>query len=545
MADPNPQHMLEEINNNIVTGDALKARLVLSELAAVDDGWQRKILYALSKGQPEFVVPQLLILLKEQPELAAALPTREMLAAIFSSWPEQFSHFLTLPKLEGRRSLISLTGELRAKKAAPILLDALAHSPDDEEILAILAALGEIGDESALNTLTDFLYAANRPMILKAVEALGRIATPSAIQQLARRMGTDHELDLLILKIFARIQDDTSLAQLNEALRSPFADTRVFAKQQLTRIGGSALPFLLPNLREQHDDLLIHTLNVLGDIGDAQAIDPIRRLLDGLPTNPNVRFAAYEALALLPVRKGAYTLTAGLTDSEEHVCIAAARAAERNFSPGLLVGIKNLLAGQGGEALQISKTIIDAQARRLFLGLITDETFRRLALHYLLRAHRDVRDWHAALLNQAGQADLARRIVGGNDQAARPKVVAVDDSRMILNIYKSTLYELGYEPVLFEFPVSALNWLRAEQALMVLTDLNMPEMTGVRLTEKVREIYPAEQLPVIMVTTQNEATDNEAAQAAGVNRILQKPFNKESLGAAISETLAGLTRANR
>ena len=541
----NPQHMLEEIENNIVTGDALKARLVLSHLAMVDEDWQREILRALSKGKAGFVAPQLLTLLAEQPELCARQPmVRENFIFTLSSWPETIAPLLAQANPANRQQFIRLVSETRTKGAAPALLDLLARASGDDEILIILDALGRIGDPKALNVLTDFIYAANRRIIMKAIEALGRLATPEALEQLARRMGTDNELDLMILRIFAATKDDFSLARLNEALRSPFAQARTFAKQQLTRAGAPALPLLVGNLASQDSDLLIHSLNVLGDIGDERAIAPIRGLLTSLPVNANVRFAAYEALALLPVRKGAYTLTDGFTDSEEHVAIAAARAAERNFSSALLAGVKNLLASARNDTLQITKTIIDAQVERLFIGLIEEETFRRLALHYLPRVHPDVRDWHAALLRRAGQDELARRIGGEKEKASRPKVVAVDDSRMILNIYKATLHELGYEPVLFEFPESALNWLQTEKPLMVLTDLNMPEITGVQLTARLRERYPARQLPVIMVTTQNEATDNEAARAAGVNRILHKPFNAKSLGAAISETLAE-TRSGR
>jgi len=70
---------------------------------------------------------------------------------------------------------------------------------------------------------------------------------------------------------------------------------------------------------------------------------------------------------------------------------------------------------------------------------------------------------------------------------------------------------------------------------MVLTDLNMPEITGVGLTERIRKKYSAADLPVIMVTTQNEAQDNKAEYAAGVNKIIQKPFYAASLKEAMAE----------
>jgi CheY-like chemotaxis protein len=108
---------------------------------------------------------------------------------------------------------------------------------------------------------------------------------------------------------------------------------------------------------------------------------------------------------------------------------------------------------------------------------------------------------------------------------------------MILSIYKNTLHELGFEPVLFEFPASALEWLETNTPAMVLTDLNMPDITGIELTRRIRELFPKETLPVLMVTTQNEMTDHKAALEAGVNAIVNKPFTAESLMQAMEPHL--------
>jgi CheY-like chemotaxis protein len=63
----------------------------------------------------------------------------------------------------------------------------------------------------------------------------------------------------------------------------------------------------------------------------------------------------------------------------------------------------------------------------------------------------------------------------------------------------------------------------------------MPDITGIDLTREIRKTFPKTTLPVIMITTQNEATDNKAAFAAGVNDILHKPFTAESLREAIGK----------
>jgi CheY-like chemotaxis protein len=464
---------------------------------------------------------------------------RETLLSVLLAYPEKLIEFLGSSKIKDKSELIKVVGELRFEEATFVLLDLIAASEDEAEILSIIESLGLIGDPMAINALTDYLYAANRDLIIAAVQSLGQVGTPTAMHRLAERMGTDNEIDYLILSIFSEVQDQVSLEKLNDTIRSHYAHMRSFAKSELVRIGPKVVPVLIENLLNNDPDLLIHTLNVLGDIADESAVVPIRKLLTNEPKSANVRFAAYEALALLPLKKGAYTLTAGLSDPEDHVCIAAARAIEKNFSTILGVGIKNLLRGPENEARHIVKTIVNAQVDNIFVHLADDELFEELALFYLPHAHKDIRDHYHKLLLKAGKNDFANKLTGEEEQAVRPKIVAVDDSRMILNIYKATLHELGFEPVLFEFPASALEWLQTEKPLMVLTDLNMPKITGIQLTKRIREKYTDKLLPIIMVTTQNESQDNEEAYAAGVNAIVHKPFNSKSLAAAMNRLLKG------
>lgn len=540
MAELNQQDMIEELQANIQTGDSLKAQLVLEHLGQVDDRTQNRLIYLLSRAEPEFSVPLLVHVLTHQFDVAEKMPSiRETLLSQLLVDPGKIVDFLQSPKIPEKMELIKLVGELRYEEATPVLLDIITSTEDQAQIHLIIECFGLIGDPNAINTLTDYLYAANRELIIAAVQSLGQVGTPTAMHRLAERMGTDNEIDYMILSIFSDVQDQISLEKLNDTIRSHYAHMRTFAKAELVTIGPKAVPVLIDNLLHDDPDFLIHTLNVLGDIGDESAVKPIRKLLEAVPRSANVRFAAYEALALLPLKKGAYTLTAGLTDAEDHVCIAAARAIDKNFSPILGAGIKNLLRGPEEEARHIAKIVVNAQVDNVFLSLADDEVFEKLALIYLPHTHKDIRGHYHQLLLKNGKNEFAKHLLGEDEQQVRPKVVAVDDSRMILNIYKATLHELGYDPVLFEFPASAIQWLQTEKPLAVLTDLNMPEITGIELTERVRERYPAKLLPIIMVTTQNETKDNEAAIEAGVSAILHKPFNAESLGEAIDKVLKG------
>jgi CheY-like chemotaxis protein len=530
MTDLNTQHMIDEIRDNIQTGDTLKTKLVLTHLPDVDMKTQNRLIYELSRGDVRFTVPILLYLMSEHVVVVDELPIiKETLLSNLLAYPELLIEFLSDTSIKDKTHLINVAGELRFEEAVPALLYLVANSQDEAEISLIIETLGLIGDPQAINTLTDYLYAANRDLIITAIQALGQVGTQSAMHRLAERMGTDNEMDYMILSIFADVQDPVSLEKLNDTLASHYAHMRIYAKQELVRIGAKAVPALIDNLLQDDPDFIIHTLNVLGDIKDESAIMPIRKLLGKEPKNANVRFAAYEALALLPLRKGAYTLTAGLTDPEDHVCVAAARAIDQNYSEILTAGIKNLLRSKDDEARHITKIIVNAQVDKVFLSLVGEDFFQELSLVYLPHAHKDTKEHYAEILVDNGFEDFAKKLYGDEDVENKVKVVAVDDSRMILNIYKATLHELGYEPVLFEFPATAIEWLQKEKPAMVLTDLNMPEITGVMLAEAIRKKYTPKELPIIMVTTQNEVNDNDAAFAAGVNKVIQKPFNAKSL----------------
>ncbi|MBU1139188.1 MAG: HEAT repeat domain-containing protein, partial [Proteobacteria bacterium] len=333
MADLNAQHMIEEIRENIKTGDSLKARLVLFHFGDVDQKTRNRLIYELSRSDVKFAVPLLLYLLTEHVEITDEMPViKETLLSNLLAYPDMLIDFLSDRSIQDKTHLIKVAGELRFEEAVPALMYLVANSESEAEIKLIIETLGLIGDPQAINTLTDFLYAANRDLIITAVQSLGQVGTPTAMHRLAERMGTDNELDYMILSIFADVQDPVSLEKINDTMRSHYAHMRNYAKQELVRIGPKAVPYLIENLMHEDPDFLIHTLNVLGEIADESAIMPIRKLLGREPKDANIRFAAYEALALLPLRKGAYTLTAGLTDREDHVCVAAARAIERNYS---------------------------------------------------------------------------------------------------------------------------------------------------------------------------------------------------------------------
>jgi CheY-like chemotaxis protein/HEAT repeat protein len=536
----NARDFIEELRFDIREKDMLKAKLVLSKIGAVDGDVRKMALFELNRADDTFAIPLIINLIAERRDLARAYPKiKEILYAKALYHPEKLIAMLTREvKRENRVMLAEVAGDMRLEAATSQLMGILNEDDDEMVIKAVITALGMIGETAAITAISEYLYSGSLELTIAAIHALGQLASPTAFQRLSEKLGSDPDLDIMILDVFAADQSPEAIERLNEGLSSHYAHLRNAAKQRLRDMGGKAVPVLIANLLYDDPDLLIHTLNVLGQIGDESAIAPIRKLLHNEPKDANVRFAAYETLGMLPLEKGAFALAQGLTDPVENVRTAAAGAIDRNYNTMLAAGLKNMIRSGDSEARQVAETTLNAGCDTIFLDLMQEEVFQTCAVEFLSqRAHPDVRSRFVALMRQNGYDSLGVTITEQARGQAAPmlKVFAVDDSKMILNIYRGVLHSLGCEPRLFEFPADALNALASDPPDVIFTDLNMPDIDGIALIREVRRRFDKVVLPIVMVTTQNETQDNEAAFDAGVNAIFHKPFTAQDIGRALTD----------
>ena len=540
MRDVNSQHVLQELVDNIHAKDQIKARLVLDHLRYLDEQTQKRLLYELNKCDTPFVIPLLVYLVVRHPDILDRFPTlSETILAKVLNTPQPLLEQLRVSSAE-QWYYIMLAGNLRLQAAVAPIIEILAASTDLKVLQASLSALALLADPAAVNAISELLYDGRDELLAPAVHALGQISTPAAIHRLAECLGRSAELDLLILDTIATVQDETAIRKLNETMHSHSARLRNYSKGLLIALGKKSVPMLMENLLQSDPDLRIHSLNALQAIGDPSARVAIRKLIATQPANANVRFAAFEAIASLPGPKGDYILTCGLTDPDSNVRIAAAKAIDANFDEVLAAGIRNMTQSADREAAAIVRAILDSQSANIALDLILHRTATETMIDYLaLHAHPEIQNFFLQLMSANDAASLAEAIMVRGEQAktsaAKKEVCAVDDSRMVLSVYRSVLNELDYTPVLFQFPAEALAWLAVNAPKFVCTDLNMPEITGIELTRKIRETHDRDTLPVILVTTQDDREDHEAAYQAGVNAIIAKPFDAEKIKAVIAQ----------
>ncbi|MDX1582991.1 MAG: response regulator [Thermoanaerobaculia bacterium] len=85
--------------------------------------------------------------------------------------------------------------------------------------------------------------------------------------------------------------------------------------------------------------------------------------------------------------------------------------------------------------------------------------------------------------------------------------------------------------------VDALKKLSGEQIDLILTDINMPVMDGLKLVSLVRQNEDLKNIPIIIITTEGAEEDRERGLALGANAYISKPIQSSHLIKTIGELL--------
>ncbi|MBW8072568.1 MAG: chemotaxis protein CheY [Ferrovum sp.] len=113
---------------------------------------------------------------------------------------------------------------------------------------------------------------------------------------------------------------------------------------------------------------------------------------------------------------------------------------------------------------------------------------------------------------------------------ANLKFLVVDDFSTMRRIVRNLLKELGFTNVIeAEDGVDALNKLRAGDIEFVVSDWNMPNMTGIDLLRAIRKDPALRHLPVLMVTAEAKKENIIEAAQAGASGYIVKPFTAATM----------------
>ncbi len=119
------------------------------------------------------------------------------------------------------------------------------------------------------------------------------------------------------------------------------------------------------------------------------------------------------------------------------------------------------------------------------------------------------------------------------------KVIVVDDATFVRDMVKRTLRNLVPGVELFEAPdgARAASMIKSKKPDLILSDWEMPNMSGDELLRWVREQPEFVATPFIMITSRGDRNHVMKAVEAGVNDYISKPFTSEELTRKITKQL--------
>ncbi len=134
-------------------------------------------------------------------------------------------------------------------------------------------------------------------------------------------------------------------------------------------------------------------------------------------------------------------------------------------------------------------------------------------------------------------ADRAIGMKGGQKmkEKERYSILVVDNNYFALKATAELLKEYGYSVIVCKNSGNVINILRKKSIDVVLSDISMPDISGVELLENIHKLNP--DIPVILMTAYAKPELADFAVKRGAFDLLVKPYNAESLVKTVKEAV--------
>jgi CheY-like chemotaxis protein len=121
----------------------------------------------------------------------------------------------------------------------------------------------------------------------------------------------------------------------------------------------------------------------------------------------------------------------------------------------------------------------------------------------------------------------------------KPRVLVADDNVALREVVRFNLEHAGYDVATACNGHEALEWLRTEEFDLVITDQQMPELTGYQLCQHLLADPRHAKTPVVMLTAKGLELDVQAlVRDLGIREVIVKPFSPQELVQTVNNCLA-------
>ncbi len=121
------------------------------------------------------------------------------------------------------------------------------------------------------------------------------------------------------------------------------------------------------------------------------------------------------------------------------------------------------------------------------------------------------------------------------------KILIVEDNALNIKLFCDLLAAHGHEPQPVLDSRLALDAARSFKPDLVITDIQLPHVTGLELMELIRKDEDLRDVPIMAVTAYSGVGDDERIRAAGAQAYVSKPISVHRFAETVEELLAGKT----
>ncbi len=509
------QHYLDELINSAANNDLVKlmAQLDYFDDLSLSQQLQAGALATERISTESFFKIYEKILRKDPRQIHSNHVLRKMQKSVFLNNQEKFAELLK-------------TIDISADKTISYIDECVSECSNTT--VANIWRSRKNGDSHPVETQQPVRSIENpRESILTKIKELGGQKTPEAIKSLTKLAGSDVGFDVIIINQLMDSKLEEGTEATTDFLASASTRVRHYAIAKLEELKERAIPALLSKLKQTFLlDASDHAIAILGVIktnATAENSRDLRRLMNSVPENVNVRVAYYETLSELNPTAVTPFLVEQVCDGVDDVAYSAAALLDKQCSAAIVEGVQNVIVSELITVQRLVEVLLFASCSNLITSLSSEQLFADEVKRQCL------------LPGMENYATLYNIPNSSSQVTATPSIWAIDDSRMILRMYDHFAVETRNSVKTFEKGKTLLESLQSEKPALFFIDLNMPGMTGVEVAQAINS-HGFNEIPKILVTTQSDASLDEAAQDL-FSEIVQKPFDSGTLETAANRYL--------
>ena len=111
----------------------------------------------------------------------------------------------------------------------------------------------------------------------------------------------------------------------------------------------------------------------------------------------------------------------------------------------------------------------------------------------------------------------------------KKSVVIIEDEPFIIEALTFLLENEGLDVRSITDGANAINFIIKSKPNLVILDIMLPNVSGMKILEDIRSMGEISNLPVLMLTAKGQKKDRRAAEEAGVSKFMTKPFDNQEL----------------